>query len=348
MKHHLSCASLLAVLTFAAASSPAEVRLPALFSDNMVLQQGTKAPVWGWADDGEQVTVRFRGQSLRTTTKNGKWMVKLKALNTGGPDDLVVEGKNRIEIKNVLVGEVWVCSGQSNMELPIERSFESTNDIAASANAKLRLFKAPHVKASKPQTDVKAAWRECAPETLRGFSAVAYYFGRDLQRARNVPVALIETCWGGSPAEVWMSQEALASNPTYKRDILDAYDSAARKAAESTPPGRKPQWRPTELYDGMIAPLIPYAIKGAIWYQGESNAGRAHEYRTLFPDMIRNWRRDWGAGDFTFWPSNWLPTIMPKKGPSKSLPKSPSKAVGPSCGRLSCSQPRSCHRPEWP
>src|SRR6266852_6942380 len=224
MKYSRTYSCLLTVLIFAATSMRAEVRLPALFSDNMVLQQGTKAPVWGWADDGEQVTVRFRGQTVRTTAEGGKWMVTLQSLKAGGPDKFVVEGKNKIEIQNVLVGEVWVCSGQSNMELPIERSFESTNDIAASANSMLRLFKVPKIKASEPQTDVKAVWRECGPDTLRGFSAVAYYFGRDLQKARNVPVALIETCWGGSPAEVWMSRDALATNPAYKRDILDAYD----------------------------------------------------------------------------------------------------------------------------
>jgi sialate O-acetylesterase len=323
MKIHRTCSCLLTVLISAAASARAEVRLPALFSDNMVLQQGTKVPVWGWADDGEQVTVRFRGQTVRTTAEGGKWMVTLKSLKAGGPDKFVFEGKNKIEIKNVLVGEVWVCSGQSNMELPIERSFESTNDIAASANSMLRLFKVPHVKPSEPQTDVKAAWRECGPDTLRGFSAVAYYFGRDLQKARNVPVALIETCWGGSPAEVWMSRDALAANPTYKRDILDAYDVEVKKAAESNPPGRKPAWRPTELYNGMIAPLLPCAIKGAIWYQGESNAGRAQQYRTLFPDMIRNWRRDWRAGDFTFLAVQLAPYDKVKKRPLEAITEKP-------------------------
>src|SRR6266446_5852940 len=191
MKLHRTCSCVLTVLISAAASARAEVRLPALFSDNMVLQQGTKVPVWGWADDGEQVTVQFRGQTARTTAKGGKWMVTLKSLKAGGPDNFVVEGKNKIEIKNVLVGEVWICSGQSNMELPIERSFESTNDIAASVNPMLHLFHVPHVKAGSPQQDVKAAWQEAGPETVRNFSAVAYYFGRDLQKARNVPVALI-------------------------------------------------------------------------------------------------------------------------------------------------------------
>ena len=187
----------------------ADVRLPALFSDNMVLQQKQRAPVWGWADDGEEVKVTFRGKTVKAKAKDGKWMVNLSGLSAGGPDVLVVEGKNRIEVKNVLVGEVWVCSGQSNMEWPLKASFESTNDVASSANPKLRLFLVTKAKANTPQQDVKAQWKECNPETVPGFSAVAYYFGRDLQRARNVPVGLIGTYWGGSPAEVWMSQQTL-------------------------------------------------------------------------------------------------------------------------------------------
>ena len=288
-----------AALAVAAVSARADVRLPGLFSDNMVLQQGMRVTVWGWADDGEDVTVTFRGQKAATKARDGKWMVKLSHLKAGGPDALVVQGKNKIELKNVLVGEVWICSGQSNMELPLSRAFQGTNAIASSANPKLRLFLVPKTKADAPLDDVKASWKESNPETTPGFSAVAYYFGRELQPAREVPVGLIDTCWGGSPAEVWMSEPALASNPDYKRDIVDAYATAVAKSA-SAKKGQRPPWKPTELYNGMIAPLLPYAIKGAIWYQGESNAGRAAQYRTLFTDMIRNWRRDWNEGDFPF------------------------------------------------
>ena len=289
-------ASILAV----ALKAQADVRVPALFSDNMVLQQEMRAPIWGWADDGEQVTVTFRGKTAKAKAKDGKWMVKLNRLKAGGPDTLTVEGKNKIEIKNVLVGEVWVASGQSNMEWPLSRSFESTNDIKSSANPNLRLFLVAKAKADEPAKDVKAQWKDCGPESVPNFSAVAYYFGRDLQKARNVPVGLIGTYWGGSPAEVWMSKQALESKPEYKADILDTYAEAARKAAESGDKKKQPGWKPTELYNGMIAPLIPYGIKGAIWYQGESNAGKAEQYRRLFADMIRNWRHDWEQGDFTF------------------------------------------------
>src|SRR5215471_15220892 len=204
----------------------ANVRLPAIFSDNMVLQQDARVPVWGWADEGEEVTVRFRDQLSKTKAKNGKWMVKLHGLKPGGPDVLMVQGKNHLDFTNVLVGEVWVCSGQSNMEWPLKNSFESEADITAATNSLLRLLVVPKVKANTPQDDFKGQWKVASPETASSFSAVAYYFGRDLQQALKVPVGLIDTCWGGSPAEVWMSEEALASNPDYKRDILDAYDAA--------------------------------------------------------------------------------------------------------------------------
>ncbi len=294
--------SILLLLSLAA-QARADVRLPGLFSDNMVLQQEARVPVWGWANEGEEVKVTFRGHTVSAKAKNGKWMVKLAALKAGGPDTLVVQGKNRLELHNVLVGEVWICSGQSNMELALKQAFEGDKDIAASANPQLRLLHVPKTKANEPLDDIKAAWKESGPESTPTFSAVAYYFGRDLQKAANVPVGLIETCWGGSPAEVWMSQAVLESNPEYKRDILEAYKSTiARMEKQGTNNAKAPRvpWKPAELYNGMIAPLIPFAIKGAIWYQGESNAGRAQQYRSLFVDMIKNWRKDWGEGDFTF------------------------------------------------
>lgn len=304
----------------------AEVRLPALFTDHMVLQQGQSVPVWGWADEGEAVTVEFRGQKISTTAKHAKWMVKLAPLKADSPGDssaadlhtLRVSGKNTITLSDVLVGEVWIASGQSNMEWPLNRSFESQNDIANAANPNLRLFTVPKLKADKPVDDVKASWQECNPQTVPGFSAVAYYFARNLQKSRNVPVGIIHTSWGGSPAEVWISERVLAANPAYKRDILDTFAAQAKRTGEAVAQYEKERaaaeregkpftrrrpgssWKPAELYNGMIAPLIPYAIKGAIWYQGESNAGRAHQYRTLFADMIKNWRSDWRQGRFTF------------------------------------------------
>ena len=277
----------------AAGDARADVRVPALFSDNLVLQQGKRVPVWGWAEDGEKITVSFRGKKVSTTAHAGKWMVKLPSQKAGGPDTLTIEGKNKIELKNVLVGEVWVASGQSNMEWPMARSFEPEREIANSAHPNLRLFTVPKLRADAPVDDVKASWKECNADAVRNFSAVAYYFGRDLQKARGVPVGLIHTSWGGSPAEVWISKDVLESNPRYQSEILDPYPAAQKRFQEETvrwekeaeelkKQGKQPTrnrpgqpWKPNELYNGMIAPLIPYAIAGAIWYQGESNAGRA-------------------------------------------------------------------------
>jgi sialate O-acetylesterase len=303
----------------------ADVKLPGLFSHNMVLQQGMPVPVWGWADEGEQVTVQFQNQRLTTKAKDGRWQVALKPLSAGGPESLTISGKNRVRLDNVLIGEVWICSGQSNMEWPLNKSFEAKADIDKSANAEIRLFTVQKDKQQDALADLrqpwnvgKFAWQLCDKQTTPDFSAVAYYFGRELQKTRGVPVGLIHTSWGGSPAEVWMSREVLLANPAYYRDIVEKgeadwkkyeeakakydKDAAAAKKAGGQAAGQAPRapWRPSELYNGMISPLIPFAIKGAIWYQGESNAGRAHQYRTLFPDMIKNWRKDWKQPDFPF------------------------------------------------
>ena len=317
-RHFLTRSISIVALLAAVSMARADVKLHGLFSDHMVLQRNTSVPVWGWADEGEEVTVEFRGQKISTRAKGGKWMVQLKKLKAGGPDDLKVTGKNAITLHDVLVGEVWIASGQSNMEWAMRNTYQADAEVPKTENPMLRLYTVPKLKAEKPVDDVPSSWTACGPDTISNFSAVAYYFGRDLQKALGVPVGMIHTSWGGSPAEVWMRQEVLESNPDYKRDILDAYADnklktdmaifawelerdAAKKAGKQFTK-RKPSlsWRPAELYNGMIAPLIPYAIKGAIWYQGESNAGRAHQYRTLFADMVSNWRHDWGQGEFPF------------------------------------------------
>ncbi len=320
-----------AVFFLAALTASATVRLPALFSDNMVLQRGTTVRVWGWADDGEKVTVTFRNQKKSTVARGGKWSVKLSSLKAGGPDIFRVAGENSIELTNVLVGEVWLCSGQSNMQFPLKSSFNAQDDIAASSSPQLHLFVVPRVKSNEPLHDVKSNWRVSNPETSSGFSAVAYYFGRDLQKALAVPVGLIQSDWGGSPAEVWMSEKVLENNPRYKKEILEGYlesEKQYQKSLAELPkekgsdamkkPAPRSPWKPAELYNGMIAPLIPYTIKGAIWYQGESNAGRAEQYRTLFPDMIRNWRNDWGQGNFPFLAVQLAPFMAIKKQPAES------------------------------
>lgn len=306
----------------------ADVRLPSIFSDNMVLQQGMRVPVWGWADEGEEVTVKFQGQFVSTRAKNGKWMVYLNSLKaTNEPQVFIVDGKNRVKFENVLVGEVFVCSGQSNMEWPMNRAYDPTNDIQNSYNPMIRLYTVPKTKSDKPLEDVKSAWLECKPINVSWFSAVAYYFGRELQKARNVPVGLIHTSWGGSPAEVWISREVLEKNPAYKKEILEASEVAVAKYQEALAAykkqveelkkeGKRPTtqaprapWIPSELYNGMIAPIVPFAVKGAIWYQGESNAGRAYQYRSLFQDLIKDWRAKWGQNEFYFFAVQLAPYI---------------------------------------
>jgi sialate O-acetylesterase len=298
----------------------ADVRLPRLFSDNMVLQQGTAVPIWGWGVDGTTVTVKFRDQTISTRVAGGKWIVRLRNLKPGGPDTLTIIAGNRLEIKNVLVGEVWLAGGQSNMEFPLKKSFEASNDIASAANPMIRLMKVPHVRLDMPTNDINASWSEATPESAAGISAVAYYCVRDLQAKLRVPFGLIESDWGGTPAEAWMEDGFLRANPDYQIGLIkewaveqDSYDRSLqayeqeKQAAESNtefkkPAPRKP-WKPSELYNGMIAPLIPCAIRGALWYQGENNAGtitRAEEYHKLFPDLIRDWRLLWGEGDFPF------------------------------------------------
>jgi sialate O-acetylesterase len=276
----LSCLTLLATL---AVPARADVKPHALFADGMVLQRGIPCPVWGTAEAGEKVTVTLmtNGKAIATTAiadQGGKWSVKLPPQEAGTGNTLILEGKNKVTIKDVLVGEVWVCSGQSNMEQSLNSTENAKAAIEKSANPQIRLFTVPHTSTDTPQTDVKGQWSECGPKTVPGFSAVAYYFGRDLQAALKVPVGLIHNSWGGQPAEAYTSMAALDAHPEHK-------GKAGNQA---------------KLYNGMVAPLIPYAIKGVIWYQGESNAGRAELYRTLFPVMIKNWRDDWKQGDFPF------------------------------------------------
>jgi sialate O-acetylesterase len=295
----------------------------------MVLQQGMKVPVWGTADDGEKVTVRFLDQEVSATTQGGKWNVKLEGLKAGGPFTMRVSGRNAIQLKDVYVGEVWVASGQSNMAMSVSRCVNAEKEVADSKNPLLRLYTVPRKVAKEPQQDVASKWVEAGPDTVGAFSAAGYFFGRDLQKALKVPVGIIHTSWGGTPAQAWTRREELEARPELKV-ILDAYAKAlealpkamerysqqllkhkeivAKATKEGKTPPRPPlppmgpenPHSPAGLYNGMIAPLIPYGIAGAIWYQGESNAGRAVQYRTLFPTMIENWRKDWGQGEFPF------------------------------------------------
>ena len=309
----------------------AEVKLPKLISDNMVLQQGMKVRIWGTADPSEKVSVAFREQKVATEAgPDGRWEVYLQPLKAGGPDTLTISGTNTIALKDVLVGEVWVCSGQSNMAWPVNLSLNAPQEIAAANYPMIRLFTVPIIVASRPQKDVDGHWAPATPQTVEKFSAVGYFFGRDLHKALGVPVGLIHSSVGGTPAEAWTSWPGLESVPEAKsyldergqllakyphqvEEFKQQYDTwlhtadtaeAEGKILPSAP--RLPEdprgstWRPSGLYNAMIAPLTPYAIRGAIWYQGESNSIRAREYRKVFPGMIQDWRQAWGEGDFPF------------------------------------------------
>lgn len=342
----------LATVTFIAIGTlQADVRLPALFTDNMVLQQGVNVPVWGFASEDEKVTVKYKGQTVSAKTKNGKWMVTLKSLRVGQPADLVIDGHNRIQLKNVVVGEVWICSGQSNMFWPMSKCGEaSQTEIANSRNFDLRLFQVERKKSDKPLDDLdmpwnqgKYGWQVCDNQSSYDFSAVAYYFGKKLQADLKVPVGLIHTSWGGSPIEVWMNESNLRSHQDitdnyilqsgnyrnaqakyvadlrkYEADVKEGKKDKAGKGPTKPTQPRAP-WEPSSLYNAMIHPLLPYACKGAIWYQGESNASRAWQYRSLFPAMIKQWRNDFGQSDFTFLTVQLAPYDREHRNPKRTI-----------------------------
>jgi sialate O-acetylesterase len=291
-------AAALAAVVCLSAQARADVKAPALFTDGMVLQQGVKCPVWGTADPGEQITVAISTDSANAIAappiqadKDGKWIVQIMPPQPGGPYTLTLHGKNTVTIKDVYVGEVWAASGQSNMEMRLQDCAGGKDEVAKSKNPKIRLFTVPHKIAAEPTTDLDSKWVECGPDTAGTFSGVAYYFARDLQKARNVPIGIIHTSWGGTPAEAWTPRANLEGNTDLKSLI----------PAEIKIDDKKPDpHQATVLFNGMVAPLLPYAIKGVIWYQGESNAGRAYQYRTLFPTMIEAWRQQWKNPDMPF------------------------------------------------
>ncbi len=276
----------------------AEVKLPSVIGEDMVLQQGRPVPIWGWAEPGEEVTVAIAGQSLSTKAgDDGRWRVTLAKLAVGDPLEMTVTGSSgtTLTLKNILVGEVWIASGQSNMQMSVAGSNNAAEEIAAANHPNIRLFTVPRVTAEEPQTNCGGNWSGCSPKTVPNFSAVAYYFGRHLHKELGVPIGLINTSWGGTPSESWASRASLEAKPSLK-PLLDRWDQSAANDENQ----RKSPHRPANLYNAMIAPLIPYAMRGAIWYQGESNVGRAYQYRTIFPTMIANWRAEWGQGEFPF------------------------------------------------
>lgn len=311
-------------LTCAALSAHAEVKPNALFTDGAVLQQGVGVPIWGSAKDDEKVTVKFQGQTVATTARNGRWMLRLKPLKAGGPFVMSIMGENAITITNILVGEVWLCSGQSNMEMPLAATTNSAEVINAARDSELRFFTTAHKASDEPLTDASGTWTETTPGSAKYFSAVAYFFGRNLRHALNVPIGLIHSSVGGTPAEAWTPNSTLEADPELKQILerqaqaIKDFDPAeaesqnetniAKAKAEGKDVSKVPLikspavgiGRPSGLYNAMIAPLQPFAIAGVIWYQGESNNDRAAEYRKLFPALIYSWRKAWKEGRFPF------------------------------------------------
>ncbi len=348
--------SLVAFAMFAGAFPlRADVHLPAIFGDHMVLQQSAKLPVWGWATPGEKITVTFKDQTATTVaTADGSWRVDLKpCITSSQPGVLSVAGNNKLVFSDVLVGDVWVLSGQSNMEFGIQSDSRGTNAIATATVSQIRLFFVNWLTALQPQSDIGPAnpssalngkWLVCSPEIMRskwawnGFSAVGYYFAREIRQANGHPLGMIASYKGATGAQAWTSISGLEKEPTLAhfvvehQKLVDNFTNAqaafakqqadyraalktadAARAAGQAPAGRRaPQPpkpadggfpAPANLWNGMVTPLIPFAIKGVLWYQGESNADRteqAVEYAVLFPRMISDWREKWGQGNFPF------------------------------------------------
>ena len=286
-----------------AGAAQADVTLPALFTPGMVLQRGAKVPVWGWAEKGEDVKVTFAGQTKTGKADDkGAWKVWLEPLTEHAePADLVVAGKNTLTVSNVLVGEVWICSGQSNMQLEVAQAKDGAQEAAAANFPQIRMFNVDRIRAAEPQKDTKGRWLVCDPANTPKFSAVGYYFARKLHQDLSVPVGMINTSWGGTRAEAWTSREALEQLPS-ARNLLGDWDKLLTHpdpALAKDDPAKTPHF-PSVLYNQMVAPLIPYALKGAIWYQGESNQKRAVQYQELLPTLINDWRARWNA-EFPFY-----------------------------------------------
>ncbi len=381
VKHRWIPCCLIAIISFGNAGFlEADVKMPSVFGDHMVLQQDVALPVWGTADAGEKITVEVgTKKGSATAGADGKWMVKLDPLAAGtDPVTMTVAGKNTLKFTDVLVGEVWFCSGQSNMAFNLGSTDQATADLAKANDPRMRFF---HVSGSpelQPSSSFACGrWELCTPGSAAGISGVAYFFGRELRGALNRPVGLMISAWGGTAIESWTPLAAIEGDPFFKSDIDrhaqmeadypkllaefpakqkewhdaqvewnknggDAYNAAlkawnesaaqAKAAGQPEPAGKptppaipapKPPPAPNggvgsfgSLYNGVVAPVVPYAIKGVIWYQGEGNAGNPGKYAKMFPALIKGWRTAWNEGDFSF-----LFVQLPKFAPGAHWPE---------------------------
>jgi len=325
----------------AAPAAPAEVTLAPVFSDHAVLQRGKPLPIWGTAGPGDAVAVTFRGQTVRTVAgKDGRWQVRLKPLAASSdPADIIVDGRTSVTVRDVVVGDVWLCSGQSNMEFTVDdggdtyRVDHANEEVAAADFPMIRQLKVERTVATAPAQTVKTGgWQPASPATVGQFTAVGYFFARDLHLALGVPIGIIDSPWGGTPIESWMSDAARSStsigaelDARWKEQVKEwppervaqypaqmaawqkAQDDAKKNHTKSTlpwpqmPASNDSPALPGGLFNAMIAPLQPGAIRGILWYQGEANAGRPGEYAELFATMIRSWRDGFGQGDLPFY-----------------------------------------------
>ncbi len=293
MRVHRMSLWLLAAMTLVAAGNHplrAEVKLPSILGDNMVLQREQPLPVWGWDEPGTEVHVSLGdAKATAKADADGKWMVKLPAMKAGGPHVLTVEGSSTATAKNILIGEVWLCSGQSNMEWAVAGSDDAQAEIAAADHPQIRHIKIPHRPSAEAESDVPSdGWKVCSPATVSGFTAVGYFFARHLQGELNVPIGIIGSNWGGTRIEPWTPPVGFQQVPALKA-IADDLEKFPLQNAE----GKINHQSPLALYNGMISPLVPYALRGAIWYQGESNNGEGMLYFEKMKALIAGWRSVW-------------------------------------------------------
>ena len=277
----------------------AEVKLPSVIGSHMVLQRDEAVPIWGWAEAGEAVTVEFQGKKVSAKAgKDGRWEVKLPAFKANSKGaKLTIKGSNEIVLEDVLVGEVWLCSGQSNMEWTVSRSSNAKEEIANGKHPLIRHIKVPHRPSDKPETDVKTSgWQVCSPGTVANFTAVGYYFARHLMQELDVPVGLLGSNWGGTRIEPWIPPVGFKAVPALKESHADKLAEFPQKRGN-----RINHQSPLALYNGMISPLVPYGIRGAIWYQGESNNGEGNLYHEKMKALIAGWRSIWNKPELPFY-----------------------------------------------